>query len=266
MHKILCVDPQKRASIEEIKSHSAFRLFLPSDYQLPKPLPFSNHQKPIDISNLDAEFLSIMKSIGYSNEEIESDFLSNERTIGKIFYEMYNRQFSLDSIPWENEDNQDTEVSNDNDFLLSPQNNFYCSPQSIEPFHQSKIKSMSSEESFIQSIAYPARWDCVVPTVSQEEEVITDISINLIKLFEKIQLILTDNNFIWFHPTDHNIICKKRNLPLYISFLSEYTSFKMINLTIKLLQGDISQFSEIVHIIDQAIDYFNEEEEICFDI
>ena len=51
--RMLAVSTDDRVTIEGIKSHPAFRIGLPDEYKLPKPLPVPPLDSPIDPSTLD---------------------------------------------------------------------------------------------------------------------------------------------------------------------------------------------------------------------
>ena len=83
---MICFDPNKRITIEKIKSHSFFKLGLIKDYIIPTPLKYPFLSSPIFISNISNYLLKVYKSLGYSSEELELEFTSNKKTSAKFLY------------------------------------------------------------------------------------------------------------------------------------------------------------------------------------
>ena len=97
--RILVVDPVQRLTIDQIKMHPAFRLYLPEGYEVPYPLPAPNIEEPIDTE--DPHFYNLLKNIGYeSDDQIKEELQAPYSTAAKIFHCMYTEKQSLKKLPW----------------------------------------------------------------------------------------------------------------------------------------------------------------------
>lgn len=115
--KILVADPNERLSIEQIKNHPAFLKYLPDGYVLPKPLPLPNIEEPINPDLVDKRVIQILLEIGYKNiEELKLDFLSNERTMAKIFYFILKQQNNQYLMKWKGNQEQNECDNQNSDF------------------------------------------------------------------------------------------------------------------------------------------------------
>ena len=96
---ILVVDVSQRLTIDQIKMHPAFHLYLPEGYEVPYPLPAPNISEPVE--NDDPRFYSLLRNIGYeSDDQIKEELQANYSTAAKIFNYMYFEKQNLKNLPW----------------------------------------------------------------------------------------------------------------------------------------------------------------------
>lgn len=99
--KMLIVDPKYRITIGAIKTHPAFRIGLPSKYIVPSPLAVPHINSPIDQSKIDVNVVSVLKQIGYNNDDdVISELTSEKHSMAKVFFHMLKHEFSLVTLPW----------------------------------------------------------------------------------------------------------------------------------------------------------------------
>jgi BR serine/threonine kinase len=102
--QMLEVDVDERIKLADIKRHPIFRLGLPPDYILPSPSSIAIIPAEIDIAALRADFLTILKSIGYkSDDDILNELQSSGNSNAKMFYQMFIQKATdeafLDTLP-----------------------------------------------------------------------------------------------------------------------------------------------------------------------
>lgn len=95
------VDVNKRFTLEQIKSHRAFRFGIPDDYQLPKPIPFPDLGDPINSSALSKQISETLNAIGISPEEITEDLSQKGTNSTKIFVTMMKEKTLITQLPWQ---------------------------------------------------------------------------------------------------------------------------------------------------------------------
>lgn len=127
---MLVVDPKERITIKAIKSHPAFRIGLPPKYIVPTPLEIPPIHSPIDKSQIDLSVISVLKQIGYNNDEdVMSELTSEKHNMAKVFFHMLKHEFSPVSLPWPSDKTDLTGASAQSlDSLSIPPDFFEFSP------------------------------------------------------------------------------------------------------------------------------------------
>jgi hypothetical protein len=92
--RLLVTDPAGRIAIADVTRHPGFMHGLPGGYDVPVPFPLPAITGPID-SPVDPEFLEVLRSIGYTDEEVVCELLSHDPTRAKIFYRLYDSRLAL---------------------------------------------------------------------------------------------------------------------------------------------------------------------------
>lgn len=142
--KMLIVDPKDRITIKAIKNHPAFRIGLPPKYIVPTPLAIPHIHAPIDRSQIDLSVVSVLKQIGYNNDDdVISELTSEKHNMAKVFFHMLKREFSPVSLPWPSDkENLSMTSAPSFDSLSIPPDAFEFSPTQI-PIGSSPSSSSS---------------------------------------------------------------------------------------------------------------------------
>jgi BR serine/threonine kinase len=101
VRKMLTVDVKQRITIRQIKTHPAFRRGLDPCYVLPSPLPFAPFTEPLNVANIPAEVLEILKQIGFRDRrDLIGQLESRENPIAKVFVALLMGTTDLEQLPW----------------------------------------------------------------------------------------------------------------------------------------------------------------------
>lgn len=263
--RMLEVDVEKRITIEEIKMHPVFRIGLPDTYITPSPLPIPMMNEPMDQDLVDEGLLTVLRGIGYdSDEEIYAELMSSEHTHAKVFYEMFNGEIAVASLPWQ----EDVEVyqAPDEEFWQSPKLIGGGSGMSDSMFGKQKVFMSPDVSSPGSSLAQRSNWGVGSMLEAQEhpEHTFLDINLPLVVLMTTLQKFLTEREFKWFHHNDSGIICKIPGDEFYVCFRAMFEQEDLIKMTATLLNGDLGNFNSLVMELqmelDEARSYFMGEE------
>lgn len=84
------------------KKDPAFRIGLPDDYKLPKPLQVLSLDRSIDPSTLDRRVYTaqINHSFYISEEDVNNELTSSFVTHAKIILALLNKKLAYNSLPW----------------------------------------------------------------------------------------------------------------------------------------------------------------------
>lgn len=253
--RILTVSVADRITISQIKAHPAFRIGLSPTYILPKPLPLPQGIEPIDVKNVDSVLLRILTSIGYTSEdEINEELTSPDHTMAKIFYLMYNRIVSLDSIPWSGTDSFRQEETEDL-FMMTPRP-IAINQSNIDSFGRRRVHH-ESVESMIQSYAHAADWASVNPIADNEENEIiqqefTDIQMSVEHLAEEMQNFLLDV-YEYFYQSDTQFFIRRNDSNLYITLTIEPQAPGLVSILAVKVRGKGDDFTRFITELSQYI-------------
>jgi BR serine/threonine kinase len=217
--RMLTIDPEQRIRIEEIKQHEAFRIGLMfPGYSLPAPLPMPMIVDPIDPGMLDPGVLAVLRGIGFaSEEEIAEEFTMVGSSMGKVFYSMM-RARSIESYPWETEGTATSPVADA--FLASPEAGF-ANP-AVDSFGRGRVRRTGvSTPGSPYSLAEPAPWADVSSSYGggMKADVVqpcVGIVMPLDALLFKMQGIVTELGFQWFHPDDFTLAARSSDRETYL--------------------------------------------------
>lgn len=262
--RMLTVDSSKRITLNEIKLHPAFHLFLPKNYEIPEPIPLPVLPDPIDTTDLDEKLYSVLIHLGFQNEtEIRAELQANSHNMAKVFTHILTTGFSLESLPWEKDKLSlvKTDAVPSDEFLVDSNDQ----PQAFtlhsnDSFGHKKAAPMSLGSPDIFSLVEKAPWmgDQDPPEVEFEGNTdIPDITIPLPKLFEAIQQQLSSNQYKYFYPNDVTLFAKFPDEKVFIVIQAKYTTKDTITLSLRHLHGSVLLFSPFVHMIQDIINSFN---------
>ncbi|KAH0790216.1 CAMK family protein kinase [Histomonas meleagridis] len=257
--QMLTVDVNHRIKIDQIKTHPAFLMDLPSTYTVPTPLPIISMSEPIDSSLIDKTIINILRCIGYnSDEEAMKELLCSGHTSAKVFYQMYKRNESLDSLPWS--DDEDVPA----DYGIQPESGvFLMSPRQFGPLHatsdqfhrRTQVGSIGSFQS-PQSLAQRPNWagDFSPYTAVNYEQRLTDIELRPEELMDLFQNLLNRLHFRWFHPDDLCLIARQLVPDLLVTITASFEAMNMLQVVVSLVHGEIDTFDLLITEMGKAID------------
>lgn len=270
--RMLTVDPNHRIKIEQIKQHPAFRMFLPDTYIPPTPFKIIQLPDPIDPSEIDPNVVEILLHIGYeSKEEVTKELTSEQHTMAQVFYRMYNHQFSLETLPW----NNNNDVHSSSSELLSttesafemspmPEAMLAVNPNQNDPFHRrSKIQVPDVSSPDVYSLAHKMSWSGVTTGFSFQEdgsfqtEKFENIPTPIENLFDQLFKILAENQCEYLHPDELTVYARKNDCGLYLIFNAIFESIERFTLVMKRatnqgLNEFLSIYSDLSSMLNQA--------------
>lgn len=252
--RMLTVDVSKRITIKEIKMHKAFLMNLPPDYVVPTPLPIPFLNAPIDRSAIDNVVIHILKSIGYSSEEeVIKELVSEGHTNAKVFFNMYNRNYSYDMLPWYNDEEKLT--PSEQSMFIMPPRNFGVMGILGDPFSRRKqFGSIGSYNQTPQSLVQKAEWANLEPKILTDvEQMLVDIELPLEVLICFLQGQLNDHGIKWFHQNDMGLIGKNLETDMLVTMTASNESSDMLALSVVLVHGEKEEFDVLIDDIGKAL-------------
>lgn len=251
--RMLCVDPKNRITIDDIKIHPAFRIGLPDAYIVPKPISSGLLIEPVEISTIDFAIVPVLQHIGYETEdEAIQELVCEGHTMGKVFYSMYKKSLTPEALPWPSDGFSSEESVPAELFAMSP---------TAEPMMGMRMDAfgrrarlpldLSSPESLHGSMIRRASWlgPAEAPAYEVEPEVIQGITIPAEMVMMSLQQFLEQQNFEYFHPNPREIIARKPDTALYMSFEVSYQGMDEISLAINKASnmGDVAEFQQVAN-------------------
>jgi BR serine/threonine kinase len=218
---ILVVDPAERITIDAIKAHPAFRMGLPPNYELPRPIcPLTGG--PIDPVEAPVGLLQSLLAIGYSQREIDRELLSEGRTTAKVFYEMYRERIagrpSLGSLPWAK---PNAALGAGLAVSVTPLVRSPCVYGDDGPVPDGEVfdrrdyyGGSASPDYFSAAAEIPA--GAALPPLDVDHFTLLAIAAPLPDLMELVRAFLTHNGFERLHPTDVQFLARQVALNLVV--------------------------------------------------
>jgi hypothetical protein len=171
---MLTVDASARITLENIKQHPAFRIGLADpSYVLPVPLQMPVPVEPIEMDSVAPPVLAVLHQIGFtSDDELRAELATTGHSMAKVFFHMLTSKNPPEDLPWETaaqpSEMQNEMTEDDDDWADLFQKDF--SGELIQP--------------------------CL------------DIPIKLEVLLARMQKMVSELGFQWFHPNDYTILAK----------------------------------------------------------
>ncbi|OHS99814.1 putative CAMK family protein kinase [Tritrichomonas foetus] len=258
--RMLTVNIEERIKLDQIKEHPAFHLFLPKNYSIPNPIPLPFLPEPIDVSTIDEKLFTVLVHLGFLDEsEIKDELESKTHNMAKVFCHILTTGFSLESLPWDDElQNQVASIPND-EFLVDGQDGQRAfTLHANDPFYKRQAPmSMGSPDIF--SLVEKTQWVDNQVDIDVEYEgktEIPDITVPLPQLFAGIQQQLSLQMYKYFYPNDMTLFTKYPEDNMYIVVQAQYTSRETISLTLRHMHGSVLLFSTFVQMINDIISSF----------
>lgn len=239
--RILVVDINKRITLDQIKDHPAFRMFLPECYVIPRPLPIPVLSEPMETGSIDPSIINILQSIGYpSEEEVISELTADHHTNAKVFYQMFAKDIKYETLPWGDESDLEHSIPDESAFMMSPRP-VGVTMNNIDSFgRMKKIPDISSPPP-AQSLVHVPKWADSFKYQNKEqneiEQLIEGIPFGIEDMATRLQEYFNTIDVKWFYPDDMNMILKKDNGKLYMCIEIIVESTETIALKVILKQG-----------------------------
>lgn len=207
--KMLVISPDVRYSIEQVKNHPAFSLFLPENYILPSPISLPRYDRPINTDLIPKRIISILQQIGFKDENEVIGFLqSTGQNMSKIFYLMLIRFVSIKELPWKSREDSLNCDESANEYIITDILGDKC-------YSLAKNKDWNIGDSF--HIDY------------SNEVLIENISLENTSLPTIWTSIQTNSEYVWFHPLDNAMIVKYDESN-YLVILVQYIDASHVNI------------------------------------
>ena len=248
--RLLVLEPSERLTIQAMKTHPFFRLGLPQDYSIPKPLPIPSMQGPIDPTTVEGEVLDVLHKIGYTNDdELLRDLVSPQQSMAKVFFHMLTSRVAIDELDWTRAVGGSSFEQTSDDLVAA------FTVDGTDPF-QRHIGSMpGSSYEAATSLAFRPEW--AMPA-SEPMEVMQAFDVcarmGLVQTMTAVQLAMSQLEMQWFHPDDFTVIARHEAMGIYVvcqcscSPGDESTMMQM-----QLCHGTIESFTVLCHRTEDLI-------------
>ena len=238
---MLMVDPQCRATLDQIKEHPAFRIGLPQLYMVPTPLPIPLITEPINPQTVDQNVINVLRQIGFTNdEELLHDFTMTGHSMAKVFYQMLTTHVSLASLPWQSEEDQMQEEASVEPFMVSPMDQGMEFVMAADPFRRRRrMSALTVSSPGIFSLAERAMWADVMTQEYKSDMVqpCVDITLPLEVLMMRMQCMLARMEFPFFHPDDLTLIAKHPDDDMFLVVRVEHTTTESLQMNLFFTQA-----------------------------
>jgi hypothetical protein len=241
--QMLTVDPTLRPSIEEIKRSSCFRWNLDENYVAPAPIPFSQYSVPVDPTTLSEDILSILRQIGYSDEdELRADLQVETVSMAKVFVATLTAQVDLERLPWdESFAAKDGDVLANETFLEVSA----AEPDPDDPFRRGKRQPIAGSSLTVRSIPSSVDW-CVraatIVSVWIVEDQIDVAELSVWTVMAQIQVTANELAMQYFHPDPITTYLRTPDGDFYVSVLADFAAHDKIRVRALMHKGKVEQF------------------------
>ena len=250
IEKLLKVDPNERLTIEQVKEHSAFHIFLPEDYKVPTPLPLGAMTKPIKMEDVDSSLMVILKSIGYeSDEEIAEELSAGSPTMAKVFYMMFMRISDVEDLPWPGRDSDACVDDMEAQFIMPASQIAMGVAQN--PFRRREVIEPGSLGYVVGSVAAPATWgnDPLPEVEVTDEQMFEGIPLSIADIFAKAQQMFDRQGYDWFHPNDQEMLVRVPTSEgfMYLKVIASSDDVNSTSIVMKVVHGGKGrEFGDII--------------------
>jgi hypothetical protein len=226
---MLCVDPQQRITIDQIKTHPAFAWGLPQNYAVPSAISAMPLTTAIPEADIDDGVVGLLRDIGYeSRDVIIEDLTSNGHSIAKVFYLMYRKNSSLEMLGWPTSlANAPYEVPSE-EFDTTPEGGLETEEDGDEQF---KSGSTVDEGQPPLSPAEKVPWaPGMNPRHRHRKRTFRELDLPLPGIMAAAQRVLAESGYEYIHPNQLQLWVRNPCTGEYLCFDAEYENAKTISL------------------------------------
>jgi BR serine/threonine kinase len=219
---ILIRDVGKRITMKELQEHPLFRLGLPPDYHLPKPVEVLMIAEPINPRGIAPIVLKVMQYTGYpSEEELIKELTATEPTRAKTLYGMFRERATAEAIAWADQNALEDESPF---LLLSPTAAESDDFEDSDDWELAPGSCDSMESSDDNAAETRGKWGkiCLAPIIEVRNVRYVDMPLSAEQLMTGLQKFFTQEAFEWFHPNDIEFMAKNEDRHLFVRFVGGY--------------------------------------------
>jgi BR serine/threonine kinase len=226
---MLVVDPTKRLTIAQIKSHPAFRIGLDPPYVLPTPLPLPRINDKIELTDADTATIEILQQVGFVDlDELRALLTADTPNMAKVFFSMLAQTDPI--LAWQREAVRT-----------------FASVGQIEPavdqhLPELTISTPSSSDSIsaslCESFRHAARFPAVPPAAYCENDTIDCLETHASSLMCLLQQFCRTKGLLFLHPDDRTLIVVGPGGVALHRLRATYTDEQRMSLDVRLITPD----------------------------
>jgi serine/threonine protein kinase len=242
---ILIVDPAKRMTIAQIKSHSAFRIGLPEDYVVPTPLPLPRMHDPIQLTDAETPTLGVLQQIAFPDlDELRAQLTSDGPNMAKVFFAMLT-QSADDWLMQQDRIDRSPSLGGLDQFFAEHEQQQLA--RSL--IHSGSFGSFTGSlcESFRTAARFTVHADASIVT---GDETIYDLETQASDLMAILQEFARVSGLTFLHPDYRLLILRNPATGALFKLRAGYTAETKMSLTIKQIRGEES--GEFPHFLDEV--------------
>ena len=254
--KLLVLEPANRLSIQTMKTHPFFRLGLPADYVIPRPLPIPSMQTPIDPAMIQGDAIDVLHKIGYTDDaELMSDLTGPQPSMAKVFYHMLTAKVAIDELVWTRAVGGASFGQNaEEPFMVGPAMTAFTVNES-DPFHRRTSPSLGGSVEAGMSLTMRPEW---APPESEPMVVMQTFDIEahltIVQTMLAVQCAVSNLEMQWFHPDDFMIIARRESLGMYVVFqCMNSPGDEVTKMQIQLCHGTCESFTVVCQRTEEII-------------
>ena len=257
IRRMLTVDVEARITIDGIKAHPAFRNRLPSTYVVPSPLPLANFLAPMDPQALSEDVMDVLNQIGFNDrEELAEQLQSSDNSMAKVFVAMLASAVDLEQLPWETAHAGPPKPLVDTSFVEGAGGAVANPVPGDDPLHrEGRVQNFGGASLEMYSFAARPNWAIgETPATDVLDEVVFEtFGIPVWEVMSRVQLLLGNLPFQWFHPNLVLIFARTQDGTLYVSVQATFKTSDDLLVTVKLHKGNAAQFRELAEQISLIV-------------
>jgi hypothetical protein len=233
IQRILIVDPAKRMTIAQIKTHSAFGIGLPEHYIIPTPLPLPRMCDRIELTDADAPTLGILQQIAFPDlDELRAQLISDGPNMAKVFFAMLTQ--ATDDWLMQQDRVDKSPSLGDLDHFFADHEQQQLARNLIRSGYSGSFTG-SVCESFRTAARFSLHADATLVT---GEETIDDLETQASDLMAILQEFTRVSGFIFLHPDYRLLIVRNPATGALFRLRAAYTDETKMSLTVKQIRGE----------------------------
>jgi BR serine/threonine kinase len=254
IRRMLTVDVTRRIRIDEIKRHPAFVAGLSPAYILPVPLQHAEFGDPIDVASVPEFVIENLAQIGFPDpEELAAQLHTTETTMAKVFVTMLLHDIDLQQLPWEASHSGPPTPVVQTAMEIGPITN--TNNPAIETRRLGRREHIDIGSPGGMYSMPDTRWRLETTSAA---EVTNEIAVDTFEtpiwsVMAKIQVVIGDMPFQWFHPNLTLMYVRSQDAELYFTVTGVFRSQIDVSVVFALNKGVADRFHEVVEKIQAVL-------------